>query len=53
VTARVFAYSNSAPFHGGSAIANATLLQCRVEEGWGQVCYFTDIHTSQVVLITG
>lgn len=51
VTARVFA--NSTPFRGGSAVANATLLQCRVEEGWGQVCYYTDIGTSQVIRITG
>ncbi len=51
MTTRVFAYST--PFRGGSAVANATLLQCRVEEGWGQVCYLTDIHTSQVIRITG
>jgi hypothetical protein len=53
VTARVFADSYSSPFRGGSAVANATLLQCRVEEGWGQVCYPTDLHTSQVIRITG
>jgi hypothetical protein len=40
-------------FHGGPALANATLLQCRFEEGFGQVCYFTDISTSEEILIRG
>jgi hypothetical protein len=51
VTIRVFA--SSAPFHGGSAIANATLLQCLVDPDFGLVCSFTDIRTSQVIRITG
>jgi hypothetical protein len=51
VTVRVFAVS--APFHGGSAIANATLLQCLVDPDFGLVCSFTGIGTSQVIRITG
>jgi hypothetical protein len=40
-------------FHGGPALVYATLLQCRLEEGFGQVCYFTDISTSEEILIRG
>jgi hypothetical protein len=53
LTIRVFA--NGTPFRGGSAVANAYAYQCRVEEGWGLVCYIdpTVTSTSQVILLTG
>jgi hypothetical protein len=51
VTVRVFA--GSAPFHGGSAVANAILLQCQFDPAFGLVCSQTDIGTSQVIMISG
>jgi hypothetical protein len=51
VTVRVDAFS--APFRGGSALADAGLLQCQEEPGFGLVCSPTGIGTSQVILITG
>jgi hypothetical protein len=52
-TATIRVFADSAPFHGGSAIARAVLLQCQFESGWGLVCWQTDIITSQVFMIIG
>jgi hypothetical protein len=42
------------PFHGGPAVVNATLLQCRFDPEFGDVvCFFTDISTSEEVLVRG
>jgi hypothetical protein len=41
-------------FHGGRALANAILLQCRFDPDFGAVvCFFTDISTSQEIMIRG
>ena len=37
------------PFHGGTALASAFLLQCSLTLG----CYQTDIHTSGEIMIRG
>jgi hypothetical protein len=39
-------------FHGGRALATATLLQCQ-GEGQNLTCFFTDISTSEEILIRG
>jgi hypothetical protein len=42
------------PFHGGPALVNATLLQCGFDPDFGAVvCSFTDISTSEEILIRG
>jgi hypothetical protein len=48
ITVRVF----GGVFHGGTAVANARLLQCRVEEGF-LTCSQTDISSSDVIMIRG
>jgi hypothetical protein len=40
-------------YHGGPALATAVVLQCRVEEGFGEVCYYTDITVNQEIMIRG
>jgi hypothetical protein len=41
-------------FHGGSALAYAILLQCGFDPDFGAVvCSFTDISTSEVIMIRG
>jgi hypothetical protein len=49
LTVRVF----GGVFHGGTALATASLLQCRFEAGFGLVCYRTDISTNEEVMIRG
>jgi hypothetical protein len=42
------------PFHGGPALVNAVLLQCGFDPDFGDVvCFFTDISTSEEILIRG
>jgi hypothetical protein len=49
LTVRVF----GGVFHGGTALANALVLQCRFEEGFGLVCTQTDIFVSEEIKIRG
>lgn len=50
VTVRVFA--GNAPFHGGTALVTASLLQCQDFDG-GLLCEYVGIDTSQQIRIRG
>jgi hypothetical protein len=49
ITVRVF----GGVFHGGPAVATASVLQCRFVEGFGLVCTQTDINNSEEIIIRG
>jgi hypothetical protein len=49
-TVRVF---GGVLFHGGRALASATLLQCGFNPDFGAFCSFTDISTNREIMIRG